>query len=76
MDDIERRYFIQCPECGGTEFKLIQDISPDKDESWEDIIQNKLFCHDGFGWELEDFDTVCTKCNKPVDVKVKHEVTK
>lgn len=58
----KREYYAKCKKCGGIEFRLSQVVEKEKRKTWKDIEINKAIMHDGFGWELEDFDMICTKC--------------
>lgn len=72
MKSNKRIYYLICPKCNGDTFSMRQLIEKGNDETWRDLIQYKLLCHDGFGWELEDFTFYCSKCGEVVpEVKYK-----
>lgn len=48
-----------CKKCGNKTF-IIKKIS--EGESEDNVLIRETMCHDGFGWDLNTFDIVCSKC--------------
>jgi len=43
----------------------------------DDYILVQTMCHDGFGWDINDFDFICSKCGeKNMDTVKVTEITK
>ena len=75
-DRIEkRRYCLRCAKCGSEKVCLNYNITKGKGKTWHDIEFGKYYCHDGFGWELDDFNITCAECGSD-EIKVEHDETK
>lgn len=59
---ITYRYYIRCKKCGGSSTAMYQDLSARNEKGIKSQVEEKIFCHSGFGWELEDFMQVCISC--------------
>ena len=71
----KRRYCLRCEKCGSEKVYLNYNITKGKGKTWHDIEFGKYYCHDGFGWELDDFDITCAECGSD-EIKVEHEEIK
>ena len=49
----------KCRECGNNTFKLEKAVEGKNETA---IFIDGIFMHDGFGWDLNSFDIICSKC--------------
>lgn len=51
---------IKCKNCGNRIFRIKKVAYSDKEK--EQYMQHEYLCHDGFGWDLNTFNIICSKC--------------
>ena len=68
---MKKKVWIECKKCGGREFRIERNV--EYEGSWHSAVMHECLAHDGFGWELEDFDLICTKCGSVNDIVVRWE---
>ena len=54
-----RRVWLECKKCGSRKITATKLV---KYTNWEEALIRELYCHDGFGWDLNTFDFKCAEC--------------
>ena len=53
------KIIMKCNKCDNESF-LFRKLTEDKSE--ELLIYHETLCHDGFGYDLNTFEIICSKC--------------
>ena len=64
-----RKVWLECGDCGSKEIIVSKIVYY---EDWEKALLRETLCHDGFGWDLNTFETRCAKCGSE-NIKVRWE---
>jgi hypothetical protein len=53
------RIIGHCSHCKNRSFRFEKDV---EGQTEQDILMAETLCHDGYGWDLNSFSIICTKC--------------
>ena len=59
MEIKARKVWLECEDCGSKEITASKTVHY---KNWESALLHEIFCHDGFGWDLNTFEFKCAKC--------------